>query len=396
MRSVCLIFQVHLPLLLNRYRFFEIGEHYPYLDEAVMESQQKIMAKELLLPMNHMLLRQIKSRSEKFRVAFYLSGITLDQFRNHTPELYDSFRVLANTGNAEFMTGTYSFSLASLYNDEAFRKQVTDHRSVMEEFSRNFSDVFYNTGLIYNDRIGEKAAAMGFGGLIAEGARHILGWRSSGKVYCNVGKPDMKVLFRHPELSDDMQGCLAASVRATNQPSPAKLLDRLASSDTDNGLINLIIDLAPLCSLPGGKSGITGFLDHFLFLALQSRDFKFITPTEITRNFQTDSPVHSPNPVSRNSEGSYEPEWTQNELQQEALSKLYAMTPEILSARSPEILRDWNNLQCAEHFKYMDTQLIHAEFLPHGNPFESPFEAFINYMNILNDFKIRLDQPSEM
>jgi alpha-amylase len=359
-----------------------------------MESRLKIMAKELLLPMNHMLLRQIKSHSEKFRFAFFLSGITLEQFRNHTPELLDSYRVLAGTENAEFMTGTYSFSLASLYQEEAFLKQVADHRLVLEEFNGTHSDVFYNTDLIYNDRIGEKVSEMGFRGLITEGAKHILGWRSPGKVYRNAGKPNMKILLRYPELSNDLQGCLAASVQTSNQPSPAKLLDRLSSSDTDNALLNLIVDMEPLCVISGAKSRITGFLDHFLFLALQSQDFKFITPTQITGNIEADSPVHSPDPVSRNSEGSYEPEWTQNELQEEALSKLYVMTPEILNTRSPEILRDWNNLQCAEHFRHMDTRTA-DEFLPHGNPFETPFEAFINYMNVLNDFKIRLNQPSE-
>jgi alpha-amylase len=394
MKTICLIFQVHQPVVYRRYRFFDIGIHHSYEDEHAIETNLKNLGRTCYLPANNLLLRQINSQGGKLKVAFYLSGVTIDQMKIFTPEVYDSFSKLADTGCAEFLTGTFSYSLSSLRNEEAFRQQVADHKAAMVDLTGRTSNIFFNTGLIYDDQLGAKIAGMGFKGIITEGTRQALGWKSPNTLYANAIHPAMNVLFRNMELSQDLAQRSPDETRSDHPHTPQEYLSRILSLAEEDSLINLILPYDIFGNIQQGKNGIFQFLDHFLFLASHSPELQFSTPTGLVESCQPGPMIRIPQPVSWDCEKNNISEWTTNELQEEALSKLYNLTPFMTGISDPDILHDFRHLQTADHFRYMSTTHLTMNREPHDNPYGSPFEAFINYMNILNDFKIRLQPHS--
>jgi alpha-amylase len=394
MKTICLFFQVHLPVRLTRYRFFDIGKHLSYYDEHANETNLKNLTKLCYLPANNLLLKQIKIQGGALRVAFYLSGVTIGQLKVFTPEVYDSFSKLADTGCVEFITGTYSHSLSSLWNPEAFRQQVDDHRAAMMDLTGSTSDVFCNTSLIYDDDLGVKIAGLGFKGIITEGTRQALGWKSPNTLYANAFHPSLNILFRNSELSRDLVLRFSDETWSEYPLTPQKYLSRILSHGKKDDLINLVMPYETFGNIQKENSGIFHFMDHFLFLVSRSPELHFSTPTEIIESRLPESIIRIPHTIYSDSENNNSEEWTTNELQQEALSKLYELTPLIISASDPDILSDWKYLQTSDHFRYMSTADLSMKREPSWNPYGSPFEAFINYMNILNDFKIRLHQHS--
>jgi alpha-amylase len=394
MKTICLIFQVHQPFFLTRYRFFDIGNHHSYNDEHANETNLVNVAKQCYMPANKLLLRQINSQGGRLKLAFYLSGVTLDQLQVHATEVYNSFQNLADTGCAEFLTGTFSNSLSSLMNPEAFRQQVKDHKVAMIDLTSRTSAVFFNTGLIYDDELGVKVSGLGFKGIITEGTRQVLGWKSQNTLYASTFHPTLNVLFRNSELSNELVQHFSDEPRKEYPYTPQKFLSRILSLPENENLINLVIPYETFGDIRKEKSEILHFLDHFLFLASHSPELQFATPTEIIESRHPESLIGIPHPVSWDCEKNNISEWTSNELQQEALSKLYELTPLMTSLSDPYILLDWKYLQTSDHFRFMSTAHLSMNREPPFNPYGSPFEAFINYMNILNDFKIRLHAPS--
>jgi alpha-amylase len=319
----------------------------------------------------------------------------LDQLKVYTSETYDSFQRLADTGCVEFLSGTYSYSLSSLYSQEAFSRQVTEHRMAMEDLTGRTSEIFFNTGLLYDDEVGEKLAGKGFKGIITEGAKHILGWKSPNTLYTSAKQPFLKLFFRQPKLSHDLSFNFSDPAWGEHPLTPEKYLSRILSTGEEEKLINLVIPYETFGHIQPQKSGIFNFMDHFIFLATHSPEIRFGTPTEIVGSFYSGAMIQVPNPVSWNGVENNLSEWSNNELQQEALSKLYDLSSQMTTTSNPDLLTDWHYLQTADHFSYMSTQHLSGLHENYKNPFGSPFEAFINYMNILNDFKIRLDQYSK-
>jgi alpha-amylase len=395
MKTICLVFQVHQPFIFNRYRFFDIGNHLVYGNEHANETHLKNLAKTCYLPANHLLLRQIKSQGGRLKVAFFLSGVTLDQLEVYATEVYDSFQLLADTGCVEFLSGTYSNSLSSLYDEDAFGQQVKDHQVAMIDLTSRTSNVFFNTGLMYNDELGARIAEMGFKGIITEGTRRVLGWKIQNNLYTSTFDPALKLLFRNSELSQDLLQRFSDVTWSEYPLTPQKYLSRILSLGEEHSLINLVMPYETFGNIQKEKSGIFHFLDHFLFLASHSPELQFSTPSEIIGAHQPESMIRIPQVASWDCEKNNISEWTTNELQQEAVSKLYELTPQINKVSDPNILRDWQRLQMADHFKYMSTTYLSMNQEPPDNPYGTPFETFINYMNILNDFKIRLQQQSK-
>jgi alpha-amylase len=394
MKTICLVFQVHQPVLFTRYRFFDIGNHHSYDDEHASEANLKNLARTCYLPANNLLLRQINSQGGRLKVAFYLSGVTIDQLKVFTPEAYESFSKLADTGCAEFLTGTFSCSLSSLRNQEAFRQQVADHRAAMIDLTGRTSNVFFNTGLIYDDEIGARIAGMDFKGVITEGTRQALGWKSPNTLYANPIYPSLNLLFRNSELSKDLIERFSDETWSEYPLTPQKYLSRILSLAEEDGLINLVMPYETFGNIQQEKSGIFHFLDHFLFLASHSPELQFSTPGEFIESRKPGPMIRIPHPVSWDCEKNNISERTTNELQEEALTKLYELTPFMTGISDTDILHDWKHLQTADHFRTMSTTHFTIDREPHHTPYGSPFDAFINYMNILNDFKIRLPQHS--
>ena len=239
MKTVCLYFQVHQPLRLKTYRFFNMGKDHNYLDVSANRSIMQRVAAECYLPMNNLLLKLIRENEGRFKVTFSISGLAIEQFRSYTPDVLDSFRELAKTGCVEFLAETYSHSLSSLISPEEFKKEVDAHIALMQSEFGYTPTSFRNTELIYSDSIGEQVAAMGFRAMLAEGARHVLGWKSPNFVYANALDQKLRLLLRNYKLSDDI------AFRFSNQgwgewPLTAdKYAGWIADDNTTGEVINL-------------------------------------------------------------------------------------------------------------------------------------------------------------
>jgi len=391
MKSICFCFEVHQPFRFKRYRFFDIGNDHYYYDDYTNETLMHNSAELSYIPANKVLLELIKKYKGAFKVSFSITGTAIEQFYLYAPEVLDSFRKLAKTGQVEFLSETYSHSLASVKDEELFDEQIKKHDELIKKYFDVSPVIFKNTELIYNDRIGEIVAEMGFKGIITEGAKHILGWKSPDFLYCNVRNPRLKVLLRNVALSDDL------SYRFSNKnwnkyPLTAEKFVDWMNADDKSEIINLFINYESLGKRQPASSGIFDFFKKLPEVALKSGKLKFATPSEVVDEYQPVSSVKVPNTISWADEEKDMAAWLGNEMQEEAFNNLYDLSDKMKMVKNKDMIRDWNYLQTSDHFYYMCTKVfsdgeIHDSF----NPYESPYEAFINYMNVLNDFTLRLD-----
>jgi alpha-amylase len=392
MKNVCLYFQVHQPFRLKQYRFFEIGNDHYYFDDYSNKRIMRKIAARSYLPSNELFLKLAKKFGDKFKVAFSISGIALDQFELYAPEVIESFKKLAKTGRVEFLSETYSHSLVALKSKDEFRNQVQKHSDKIERLFGQKPKVFRNTELVYDDGIGEMVSQMGYKGMLAEGAKHILGWKSPNFLYYNVAKPELKLMLRNFKLSDDI--AFRFSNNAWNEwPLTAeKYVKWLTSISDEEDVVNLFMDYETFGEHQSAETGIYKFLEDFFVRLITKTEIELRTPSEIVNDFLPVAPLPVPYPTSWADEERDVSAWLGNELQKEAFNKLYALRDDVLASKSPELIKDWDYLQASDHFYYMCTkffsdQAVHNYF----NPYKSPYEAFINYMNVLSDFILRLE-----
>jgi len=391
MKSICLYFQVHQPFRYRRYRFFDIGNDHYYYDDYANESILRKVADRCYLPANKLMLELIQKHNGKFKIAYSISGLALEQFELYAPEVLSSFKSLADTGCVEFLSETYSHSLVSLKNGDLFRKQVEDHDRLIERLFGQKPTVFRNTELIYSDEIGSMVADMGFKAMMTEGARHILGWKSPNFLYVNAINPRLKVLMRNFKLSDDLG--FRFSNKAWNEyPLTAeKYVDWINALDKDE-ICNIFLDYEAFGEHQRAKTGIFDFLAHFPEAVFKHSKMNFATPSEIVTKFQPVSLVSVPQPISWADEERDLTAWLGNELQDEAFNKIYELAERMSKVTDYNMIKDWNYLQASDHFYYMCTKFFSdGEVHKYFNPYESPYEAFINYMNVFSDFKLRLN-----
>ena len=390
-KAICFYFQVHQPFRLKRYRFFDLGHDHYYYDDFSNESIMRKVADKCYLPANSIILDLIQKNKGKFKVTFSLSGLAINQFRLYAPEVLDSFRKLAETGMVEFLAETNSHSLVSLRSRSEFERQVNNHKEMLKEFLGVEPTSFRNTELIYSDTIGSWVADMGFKSIMTEGAKHVLGWKSPNFLYCNSINPRLKVLLRNFVLSDD----IAFRFSNRNWNSWPLTADKYASwinkLAPKSELINIFLDYETFGEHNWKETGIFDFLRHMPGAILKKTPFKFMTPTEIADTLQPVSAISIPSPISWADEERDITAWLGNELQVAALDKLYSLSGKVNKCEDDLIKKDWEYLQSSDHFYYMATKFfsdgaVHAYF----NPYETPYDAFMNYMNVLSDFEIRL------
>ncbi len=392
-KAVCFYFQVHQPFRLKRYRFFDLGHDHYYYDDFLNESIMRKVADKCYLPANKIILDLINKHKGKFKVSFSLSGPVINQFRLYAPEVLDSFRQLAETGMVEFLAETASHSLSSLKSKSQFEQQVAIHRNMMKEFLGVETTSFRNTELIYSDLIGSWVADMGFKCMLTEGAKHVLGWKSPNYLYCNVINPRLKLLLRNFVLSDDI------AFRFSNRSWTAWPLtaDKYAlwlnTIAPKSELVNIFIDYETFGEHNWKETGIFDFLEHLPEAILKKTSFRFMTPSEVADNLQPVSAISIPSAISWADEERDITAWLGNDLQSAALEKLYELSDKIKQCNDEHLNKDWEYLQSSDHFYYMATKFfsdgaVHAYF----NPYETPYDAFMNYMNVLSDFEIRINR----
>ena len=389
-KSICLYFQVHQPTRLRLYRFFDIGKDSHYYDDYTNRTILKRIAQKCYLPMNELLLKQIEEQKGAFKVAFSISGSALEQFDRYAPEVIDSFRKLAATGCVEFLCETYYHSLASLVSESEFEHQVLKHKAAIENYFGVTPVTFRNTELIYSDLIGEKVLDMGFPTMLTEGARHIMAWRSPNFVYNNDINPDLKLLLRDYSLSDDIAFRFSDRGWAEWPLTCEKFLDWIKASEGE--IFNLFMDYETFGEHQSVDSGVFDFMKALPAAAAAYGEFEFVTPAEAAAKHESVGDLSVPEPISWADEERDVTAWLGNELQQDAFNKIYELEEKLAILNDPIMWADYGHLQESDHFYYMCTKFfsdgeIHKRF----NPYDTPYEAFINYMNVLSDFIIRVN-----
>jgi glycosyl hydrolase, family 57 len=387
-KSICIYFQIHHPERLRKYQFFDIGKKHNYFDNYANRSELEDLAENCYLPANALLLDLIKKHEGKFKVAFSISGSAIDQLEMHTPEVIRSFQELAQTGEVEFLAETYSHSLASLSEDtDEFELQVKRHSAAIKELFGKKPVTFRNTSLIYSDKIGKRVADLGFKTMLTDGAKHVLGWKSPNFVYKNALDENLNLLLKNSKLSDDIAIRFSDKNWSEYPLTSEKYADWVSHSLQDTEVLNLFMNYEVIGHYNRAESGIFDFLRYFIQQIAENPNYQFLLPKEVTKKHTAKDILPVPYPISWTDEERDITSWLGNELQKEAFTELFKIQPLVKKKKNAELNEDYSRLQASEHFYFMRTKLFSgADYHKYILPYESPYEAFINYMNVLSDF----------
>lgn len=388
MKTICLYFEIHQNIQLKRYRFFDIGTDHYYYDDYEDERLITDVANRSYMPALEALGEMLKEHPGFFKVAFSLSGVGMEQLEIHAPQVLEKLQELNQTGCVEFLAEPYSHGLASLANEESFAKEVKRQCQKMKEYFGKEPKVLRNSSLIYSDDIGAQAAQMGFKGMLTEGARHVLGWKSPHYVYNCALAPNLKLLLRDVNLSDDIS-LRFGNVDWEGYPLFAdNYVDRIANFPGEEHVVNIFMELSALGVAQPLSSNILDFLKALPECAKQ-RGLTFSTPSEICETMPSVGALDVPDTLSWTDEERDVSSWLGNPMQREAFNKLYSVADRVRIADDPRINQDWDYLQASNNFRQMTTKPSQVGI--DRGIYASPFDAFTNYMNILGDFIARVN-----
>lgn len=388
MKTICLYFEIHQNIQLKRYRFFDIGTDHYYYDDYEDERLITDVANRSYMPALEALGEMLKEHPGFFKVAFSLSGVGMEQLEIHAPQVLEKLQELNQTGCVEFLAEPYSHGLASLANEESFAKEVKRQCQKMKEYFGKEPKVLRNSSLIYSDDIGAQAAQMGFKSMLTEGARHVLGWKSPHYVYNCALAPNLKLLLRDVNLSDDIS-LRFSNVDWEGYPLFAdNYVDRIANFPGEEHVVNIFMELSALGVAQPLSSNILDFLKALPECAKQ-RGITFSTPSEICDTMPSVGALDVPDTLSWTDEERDVSSWLGNPMQREAFNKLYSVADRVRIADDPRINQDWDYLQASNNFRQMTTKPSQVGI--DRGIYASPFDAFTNYMNILGDFIARVN-----
>jgi alpha-amylase len=389
MASVCFYFQVHQPYRLRRYSVFDTDRHY-FDDHKNAEILRKI-AQKCYVPANRLMLEIIRRHEGRFRIAYSVTGVALEQLEAFAPEVIETFQELAGTGCVEFLAETHDHSLAFLYSREEFRAQVELHGKKIKALFNQQPRVFRNTELIYNNDLAHFVSHMGYDAILAEGADNILGYRSPNYVYRPPHAPNLKLLLKNYRLSDDI--AFRFSNRAWEQwPLTAPKFANWVNQINGHGfLCNLFIDYETFGEHQWAETGIFDFLRHLPGEILRHPDNNFLTPSQVIDSYEPAGEIDVPHMISWADTERDLSAWLGNAMQSNALHELYKLEGPLKEKGDQELLSDWRKLTSSDHFYYMCTKYwadgdVHKYF----SPYESPYDSYINFMNVLDNIQTRL------
>ncbi|MCX7862499.1 MAG: glycoside hydrolase family 57 protein [Bacteroidales bacterium] len=393
MRAICFYFQVHQPFRLRRYRFFDIGNNHYYFDDLANQSIMRKVAEKCYLPTNRLMYELIQEYGTRFKIAYSISGTALDQFELYAPDVLESFQKLVQTGCVEILGETYSHSLSALKEKEEFFHQVRLHSEKIERLFGVKPTTFRNTELIYSDHIGQMVYELGFKGMLTEGAKHILGWKSPNYLYCSAIEPRLKLLLKNFRLSDDIAFRFSNRGWSEWPLTTEKYVSWLNAIDHRQEIVNLFMDYETFGEHQWADTGIFEFMRYLPKAVFAHSNYEFVTPSEAIEKLDPVAPIHVPYPISWADEERDLTAWLGNDLQDDAFNHLYQLYPKVKHCNDMQIQKDWLYLQTSDHFYYMCTKWfsdgdVHKYF----NHYDTPYEAYINYMNVLSDFELRLNE----
>ena len=395
MKTICLYFEIHQIIHLKRYRFFDIGIDHYYYDDYENERSITDIAERSYMPALETLLDMIKQGNGYFKVAFSISGVGMEQLEMHAPQVIAKLQEINETGCAEFLAEPYSHGLSSLANEESFAADVKKQCDKMKDYFGKRPTILRNSSLIYSDDIGGQVAAMGFKGMLTEGAKHVLGWKSPHYIYHCPIAPNLKLLLRDVELSDDI------SLRFNNSDWEGyplfadNYINRIAALPEEEQFINIFMELSALGIAQPLSSHILEVLKALPACA-KDKGIVFSTPSEICMKAKSVGQLDVPDTLSWVDEERDVSTWLGNAMQREAFNKLYSVADRIRIAQDPRINQDWDYLQASNNFRFMTTKATSVG-LDRGI-YSGAFDAFTNYMNILGDFINRVNSlyPEEI
>lgn len=388
MASVCFYFQVHQPQRLRRYSVFDTA--WDYFDDHVNRTICRRVADRCYLPAARLLRDLIHQHNGCFRVCFSITGSAIEQFHRFTPEVIDVFKDLTATGCVEMLCETYYHSLAFVHSWEEFTQQVQMHRDTIRALFGQEPRVFRNTELAYSNAIGQFAKEAGFAGALAEGADHLLGTRSPNVLYHPPGLPGFRLLLKNFRLSDDI--AFRFSNRAWEQwPLTADRFSRWIDQINGSGdVCNLFVDFETFGEHQWAQTGIFEFLRHLPSRVLETKRNEFATPSDLLSRYAPKDVYDVPEPISWADTERDLSAWTGNAMQDYAMKELFRVEPLVKNSGDPQLLSDWRHLTTSDHFYYMSTKYfadgdVHKYF----SPYESPYDSYINYMNVLDNLTTR-------
>ncbi len=395
MKTICLYFEIHQIIHLKRYRFFDIGTDHYYYDLYENERFINDIVERSYMPALNVLHDMMKENGKYFKVAFSLSGVGIEQLENHAPQVIEKLQEMAETGCVEFLAEPYSHGLSSLANEATFEMDVKRQCEKMVEYFGKKPTVLRNSSLIYSDNIGLQASQMGFKGMLTEGARHVLGWKSPHYVYSSALAPNLKLLLRDVNLSDDI------SLRFNNSDWEGyplfadNYINNIASLPEEEKLVNIFMELSALGIAQPLSSNILDFIKA-LPVCAKEKGIDFATPSEICSKMKAVDMLSVPDTLSWVDEERDVSTWLGNSMQREAFNKLYSVADRVRIANDPRINQDWDYLQASNNFRFMTTK-PNSVGLDRGI-YSNAFDAFTNYMNILGDFITRVNNlyPEEI
>ncbi len=387
MSAVCFYFQVHQPFRIRRFRFAEVGSKSDYFDDAKNSLIFNKVSQKCYLKTNSVLKEMILQHQGKFRVSFSITGMALEQMSLYAKEVLLSFQDLVSTGCVEILGETYNHSLASIYHQDEFFEQIETHRLAMKKYFSVSPVIFRNTELIYNDYIGKIVHQLGYKAILAEGADDIMGWRSPNFVYHHP-EVDLKILTKNYKLSDDI--AFRFSNRNWNEyPLFAEKFTQWVHAISGNGdTVNLFMDYETFGEHQWEDTGMFNFLKKLPECILSHPDWEFLTPSQVIEKYPAIAPLHYSRLVSWADMERDTTAWNGNEMQNSALQRVYRLSNSVQSKNNQAVIKTWKSLLTSDHFYYMCTKFfsdgdVHAYF----SPFKSPYEAFLSYMAVLDDFE---------
>lgn len=398
MSAICLYFQVHQPYRIKKYRVFDVGNDHDYFNSpdgsrlSNKDILQKV-ARKSYLPVNRIFQDLLKKHSQ-LKICYSLSGTVIDQLEEYSPETLTSFQELAATGRVEFLGETYYHSLSYIFSPPEFVRQAKLHSAKIKSLFHQIPKVFRNTELIYRNDLAIELEKMGYLGILAEGADHVLEWRSPNYLYHPVGTQNVKLLLKNYRLSDDIAFRFSNPDWVERPLTAPKFAKWVSNINGSGDIVNLFMDYETFGEHQWEETGIFEFLKHLPEELLRHPDNYFVTPTEAVKKLPAVAPLDFPNFVSWADAERDISAWLGNAMQDDAVARIYALEEAVLKTKDKNIISDWRRLQTSDHFYYMCTKWfsdgdVHKYF----NPYETPYEAFIAFMNVVQDLKLRLETP---
>jgi alpha-amylase len=389
MASVCFYFQVHQPFRLRRYSVFDTDTN--YFDDYKNAEVCRKVAQKCYLPANRLMLELIRRYGKEFSVSYSITGIALEQFQKWAPEVVDSFRALVDTGQAEILAETYYHSLAFLYSRDEFREQVAAHTAKIGETFGVRPRVFRNTELIYNNDLAHFVQGMGYIGICAEGADHILGYRSPNYLYRPIGTDRIALMLKNYRLSDDIAFRFSDRNWAEWPLKAEKFAEWVTQVNGNGYVVNLFMDYETFGEHQWADSGIFDFMYHLPEHVLKQPDNNFMTLSRAAQTYTPVAELDIPHMVSWADMERDLSAWLGNAMQSNALHELYRLEEAVKTSGDPQLLHDWRRLQTSDHFYYMCTKwFADGDVHKYFNPYESPYDSYINFMNCLDNVRSRL------